>query len=354
MEETEVLIIGQGLAGTCLSWWLHQAGISFKIIDRPDLNSASMRAAGLINPITGRRLVKTWMIEELLPFAENMYREMGIFLGESLVRGITVIDLFPSIQMLQAFMERYNEDPTYLLPGEDREKYADSFRYALGWGSIQPCLLVFVEKLLLLWRQWLKENDHLTDSIFEIDKLVLDTKGVIYSDILARHIIFCDGSASARNPWFKNLPFAQNKGEGLLVEIKGLDGNLVFKKGMSLIPYRQNIFWLGSSYEWTFENDQPTENFRKNAESWLNNTLKIPFTILDHFAAIRPATLERRPFVGFHPQNPQIGILNGFGTKGCSLAPYFGKQIVGQIKGDSKIHPLADINRFEKILTRPQ
>ena len=85
MEETEVLIIGQGLAGTCLSWWLHQAGISFKIIDRPDLNSASMRAAGLINPITGRRLVKTWMIEELLPFAENMYREMGIFLGESLV-----------------------------------------------------------------------------------------------------------------------------------------------------------------------------------------------------------------------------------------------------------------------------
>jgi glycine/D-amino acid oxidase-like deaminating enzyme len=352
MEETEILVIGQGLAGTCLSWWLYQSGISFKIIDRADLNSASLRAAGLINPITGRRLVKTWMIEELLPFAENMYREMGIFLGESLVSGVTLIDLFPSVQMLQAFMERYKEDPSYLFPGEDREKYAGSFRYELGWGAIQPCLLVYVEKLLLLWRQWLKQNDHLTDSLFEIDKLVLDTKGVIYADMHAHLIIFCDGYASARNPWFKNLPFAPNKGEGLLVEIKGLNGNLVFKKGMSLIPYRQNIFWLGSSYEWTFENNQPSENFRKNAESWLKNTLKLPFTIMEHFAALRPATLERRPFVGFHPRHLQIGILNGFGTKGCSLAPYFAKQIVDHIKGKGKINPLADISRFEKILTR--
>jgi glycine/D-amino acid oxidase-like deaminating enzyme len=352
MVETEVLIIGQGLAGTCLSWWLHQAGISFNIIDSPDLNSASLRAAGLINPITGRRLVKTWMIEELLPFAENMYRQMGLLLGESLVRGVSLIDLFPSVQMLQAFTERYKEDPSYLLPGEDREKYAGSFRYELGWGAIQPCLLVYVEKLLHLWRQWLKQNGHLTESHFEINKLSLGANGFIYSDIHARHIVFCDGYVSARNPWFKNLPFAPNKGEGLLVEIKGLDGSLVYKKGMSLIPYRKNTFWLGSSYEWTFENDQPSENFLKNAANWLNNTLKLPFTILEHFAAIRPATLERRPFVGFHPQNPRIGILNGFGTKGCSLAPYFAKQIVDRIKGEGQIHPLADIGRFEKILTR--
>jgi glycine/D-amino acid oxidase-like deaminating enzyme len=352
MEETEVLVIGQGLAGTCLSWWLHQSGISFKVIDRPDANSASMRAAGLINPVTGRRFVKTWMIEELLPFAENMYREMEIFLGESLVSGVTVIDFFPSVQMLQAFVDRYKEDPAFLYPGEDREKYAGSFRYELGWGSIQPCLLVDVEKLLLSWRRWLNQNGLLTESQFEFSKLMTDAKGVVYSNIHYRYIIFCDGISSALNPWFKNLPFAPNKGEGLLVEIKDLDGSQVYKKGMSLVPYCQNLFWLGSSYEWTFENDQPSENFRKNAVSWLKNTLKLPFTVKEHFAAIRPATLERRPFVGFHPIKPETGILNGFGTKGCSLAPYFSKQIVDQIKGEGKIHPLADVGRFEKILAR--
>jgi hypothetical protein len=36
--------------------------------------------------------------------------------------------------------------------------------------------------------------------------------------------------------YFDKLPFALNKGEGLLVEIKGIPQNLVFKKGMSLCP----------------------------------------------------------------------------------------------------------------------
>ena len=36
MEETEVLIIGQGLSGSWLGYWLHQAGISFRVIDQPD------------------------------------------------------------------------------------------------------------------------------------------------------------------------------------------------------------------------------------------------------------------------------------------------------------------------------
>jgi glycine/D-amino acid oxidase-like deaminating enzyme len=58
--------------------------------------------------------------------------------------------------------------------------------------------------------------------------------------------------------------------------------------------------------------------------------------------------------VGLHPRQPEIGILNGFGTKGCSLAPFFAKQVVDRLEGKGKIHPLADIGRFEKILARPQ
>ena len=74
----------------------------------------------------------------------------------------------------------------------------------------------------------------------------------------------------------------------------------------------------------------------------------MPYLTLEHFASIRPATLERRPFVGFHPVHSRIGILNGMGTKGCSLAPYFARQLVEKIKGIGGIHPLADIGRFEK------
>ena len=348
----EVLIVGQGLAGTWLSWWLHRAGVSFRLIDKPDQKGASMRAAGLINPVTGRRMVTTWMIDELLPFAFKSYGQLGNFLDDTFITEVSLIDFFPSVQMLQAFQQRLEEDRTYLHPGEDREKYEGWFQYDLGWGTIGPCALVNVENLLMRWRSWLNKNELLTESVFELSDLHMEDSGIEYSGARYRYIIFCDGKSSAQNPFFNKLPFALNKGEGLLVEIEGLPEGIVFKKGMSLVPYRKNIYWLGSSYEWSFDYDQPSANFRKTAEAWLNYNLKRPYTIMEHFAAIRPATLERRPFIGFHPLYPQVGILNGLGTKGCSLAPFFAKQLVDKMTGEGSIHQLADIGRFEKILRR--
>src|SRR5450631_940556 len=262
MEETEVLIIGQGLSGSWLGYWLHKTAISFRVIDQSNPDGASMRAAGLINPVTGRRMVRTWMIDELMPFARSAYGALESFLDQQFIEDISVIDFFPSVQMLQAFQKRFEEDPQYLAPEDDREKYVDWFRYELGWGAISPCLLVNVEKLLSGWRDWLKKNSFLSESVFDLSRLRITEKGIEYSNIQARYIIFCDGKSSASNPYFDKLPFALNKGEGMLVEIKGLPQHAVFKKGLSLVPYRENIFWLGSSYEWSFENNQPTESFR--------------------------------------------------------------------------------------------
>lgn len=352
MEKKEVIVVGQGLSGTWLSWWLYQSGISFKVVDQLNPNSASMRAAGLINPVTGRRLVTTWMIDELMPFALDAYGRFGEMMEEKFIEESTVIDFFPSVQMLQAFQKRYEEDRSYLHAGADPEKYKPWFDYDFGWAAIRPCYLVMVDNLLTSWRGWLKNNGLILESEFDQHQVEMHPDEIEYSGIRSRYMIFCDGKSASENIWFKNLPFALNKGEGLLVEIRGLPANLIFKKGMGLVPYGENIFWLGSSYEWAFSDDQPSDLFRKNAENWLKHFLKMPFTILEHFASLRPATLERRPFVGFHPVYPQIGILNGMGTKGCSLAPYFGRQLVSQLKGTGNIHPLADIDRFARILGR--
>jgi hypothetical protein len=123
---------------------------------------------------------------------------------------------------------------------------------------------VEVEKLLTDWRFWLKRNGLLVESFFDHSNFQLNDRIIEYSGIQARYIIFCDGMSSAQNPYFDKLPFALNKGEGLLVEIKGIPQNLVFKKGMSLVPYSENIFWLGSSYEWAFDDGQPSRKLQKN------------------------------------------------------------------------------------------
>jgi glycine/D-amino acid oxidase-like deaminating enzyme len=128
------------------------------------------------------------------------------------------------------------------------------------------------------------------------------------------------------------------------------EGSFVFKKGISLAPWKDNLFWVGSSYEWSFTHDAPTEGFRKRTEAILGEWLKMPFRTVDHFASVRPATVERRPFVGFHPLYPAVGILNGMGTKGCSLAPYFAWQLVEHIVRGTPIRPDADVRRFNKVL----
>ncbi|HMI63054.1 MAG TPA: hypothetical protein VK518_19185, partial [Puia sp.] len=120
----------------------------------------------------------------------------------------------------------------------------------------------------------------------------------------------------------------------------------------SMAPWQEGLYWVGSSYEWSFETMGPTESFRLKTEMALKEWVKLPFRVVDHIAAVRPATLERRPFVGFHPKYPAVGILNGMGTKGCSLAPYFARQMVDHLVKGSPIQPDADILRFTKVLSR--
>ncbi|RZM11824.1 MAG: FAD-dependent oxidoreductase [Pedobacter sp.] len=185
--------------------------------------------------------------------------------------------------------------------------------------------------------------------------MLLSTLIISFADVealSASYIIYCDGIAGAENPYFNNLPFAPNKGEAVLVEINDLPTNHIYKKGFSLVPWKDNIFWLGSNYLWEFENDSPTPGYYRFAENWLRQNLKVPFTIIDHLAGIRPATLERRPFVGFHPLHPRVGIFNGMGAKGCSLAPFFANQFVNSIKTGTPIYKESDVKRFTRVLSR--
>ena len=114
----------------------------------------------------------------------------------------------------------------------------------------------------------------------------------------------------------------------------------------------KDMFWIGASYIWDFDNAEPTAEFREKTEQVLKDWLKIPFRIVEHRSGLRPATLERRPFVGFHPRQPAIGILNGMGTKGYSLAPFFARQLTDHICHGAPITPEADVSRFRKILAR--
>ncbi|MBL7697338.1 MAG: FAD-binding oxidoreductase [Chitinophagaceae bacterium] len=350
MTNTEFLIVGQGISGTFLSWYLHRAGRSFVVIDKNDPASSSRVAAGIINPVTGRRVVKTWMIEEILPFAVNAYEMMGRELGIEAITEKKMIEFFPSAQMRMAFSERgAGSHQDYIsLPG-DESIFFESFNYELGFGEISPCYLVNLPGLLLSWRNRLKKENSLIEDTFSEHDLKVHSQ-ILYKNIAADKIIFCDGIYSSTNRFFRNLPFALNKGEALIIHSKDLSPEFIYKKNLTLAPLGNERFWVGASYEWDFTDNLPSDAFRDSAIKTLSTWLKKPFEVEDHVASIRPATVERRPFVGTHPWFPSVGILNGMGTKGCSLSPYFANQFVNHLTKNTPILPDVDISRFSGIL----
>jgi len=348
----DYLIVGQGISGTWLSYYLEKANKSFIVIDNDQPNSASRIAAGIINPVTGRRIVKTWMIDELLSFLIPAYEELGNELNIKAIEKKSLVDFHTTPQMKIAFDERVKENADLLFHPTDQWQYQNIFNYDFGFGEVDPCYVVNLKEILPTWRKKLLSNNQLLEEDFEITELKQTAAGINYKNIKAEKIIFCDGIYSSRNPFFKNLPFALNKGEALLIEAPGIPSTHIFKKGMTLTSIQKDLFWLGSNYLWEFPDNQPTEQFRKQAALLLRSWLKVPFKIADHKASVRPANIERRPFVGLHPTYKNIGILNGMGTKGCSLTPFFAKQLTDHLIGENEILAEADIKRFTKILSR--
>ncbi|MEO6612146.1 MAG: FAD-binding oxidoreductase [Chitinophagaceae bacterium] len=349
----DYLIIGQGISGTWLSYYLQKEDRSFLVIDNNDANASSRLAAGIINPVTGRRHASTWMAEEVLPFARQAYNHLGHELAIETITQKDIIDFFPSPQMRLSFTQRVEEKADYVFLPPDQNLFTSHFNYEFGWGKIKPVYTALLENLLPAWRKHLYEKGLLREEEFNFDFLQVNAGHIIYKDITAAKILFCDGNASSSNPYFDLLPFAPNKGEMLITEIPDLAPGHIYKKGMMLVPMvTPGYWWVGPSYAWEFENADPTPEFRDRTEKLLEGWLKTPFRVVQHLSGIRPATLERRPFVGFHPLYPAVGLLNGMGTKGCSLAPFLAHQLAEHLCYSKTLNPEADIHRFSKILSR--
>ena len=128
--------------------YLPKAGYSVQVIDQPKSNSASRIAAGVINPVTGRRIVKTWLIDEVLPFAKMAYSELGKELDIRAISEISILDFFPTPQITEAFKKRIAEDPEYLALPDQPDKWNNQINNEFGFGEILPAYLVNLPDIL--------------------------------------------------------------------------------------------------------------------------------------------------------------------------------------------------------------
>lgn len=361
MQEIDFLIVGQGLAGTVLAWKLLERGKKIAVIDawRADTEGgqatpSSRIAAGLINPITGWRIVKSWRIDELLPEARKTYSDLGDFLGVSLWKDRKVIRTIRNVEEENQWFLRasYPENAAYC----EREIFTNFMKNSLkdfrAFAHILKAAQVNLPLLLESFEKYLLEKKLLTKENFEYQAIQLppnEQERVIYKNFSAQKIIFCEGAQGAQNPFFAWLPFRLDKGELLLVEIPDFMLENVFRNKLAIIPlpHQKALFWVGATNEWHFSDDQPTAARLQDLESELKAILKIPFRIIAHQAAIRPTVRDRRPFVGLHPSHPSLAIFNGLGTKGTSLAPFWANHFVDFLLHKTLLESEIDIARIK-------
>lgn len=347
------IIVGQGLAGTILAQTLLKQGRSVLVIDEPTLSKASKIAAGLYNPVVFKRLVKSWMADELIPYMDEFYSDSEQLLKVNFYFKKQIVRLFAEEQEKTLWLKKTNEPVgKYLSKNIENDLLTDIIHNPLGSAEVLDAGNLDAPLFLEIFRNYFKENNTLLEEKFDYDQLKISENAVTYKTITADKIIFCEGFKTTENPYFSWLPFKLTKGEIITIKLIGdteVSFDKVINKAVFILPVGNNTYKVGATYEWNDLNETPTEKGKADLMDKLQKVIKVPFEIIDHQAGIRPTVNDRRPLIGLHPQHAAVGVFNGMGTKGVMLAPYFAKHFSDFLENNIPLDKEVDIRRFDFV-----
>jgi glycine oxidase len=324
------MIVGQGIAGTVLAHTLLKEGRSVLIIDEGMEHSTSAIAAGLYNPVVFKRLVKSWLADELIPFMDVFYKEAEQLLNKQFYFKKQIVKLFADEAEKTFWLKKSQEEVgSYLSKTIDTHFLKEWIDNPYGSAEVSAAGNLDTRTFLNAFRNYFIQRQCILQDKFEYGDLGISEKGVSYRNHDADKLIFCEGYKTTLNPYFKWLPFKLTKGEVITIQLTGevsIPTEKVINKGVFVLPLGNNRYKVGATYEWQDLSEQPTEKGKLYLIEKLQKVIKIPFEIIAHEAGVRPTVLDRRPLIGLHPEHASIGIFNGMGTKGVMLAPYFAQQ----------------------------
>jgi len=348
MKEVDYIIVGQGLAGSVLSYTLMQQGQKVLVIDEETKTSSSRVAAGLCNPVVFKRLTQSWMIEEVLPLAKEFYRNQETLLADNFYFDIPIYKLFVDEKEQQFWKQKSNESQLFDWIDDKVEFPFDAAHVTYPFGAAKTLQSGFLKTANWLnsFKNYLKIHGAYLNSKFDHSKIELKQNAVEWEGHHAKKIIFCEGYQTTKNPYFDWLPFKLTKGEVLTINFKNLKIDQAINKGAFLLPFDGN-YKFGATYNWDDIDNESSEvgkeQLLKRAARFINDDIEI----IDHKAGVRPTVSDRRPLLGMHPEHNQLLVFNGLGTKGVMLAPYFANKMASFILKDEPLPEEVNISRFK-------
>ena len=292
------------------------------IINHETPDTATLKAAGLYNPITGRKMVKTWMADDLFCHLEDRYRSLEVKLGSQFLYPMPMYRPYHSEGTGNEWKSKsgvLKDLEPYLISIQKKSLY-DGINDELGGIILRKTGYVDLFSFVSATRNYFTGKKVYRAEVFDHEQLIIDNGLVLYKDLEASKIIFCEGPNDS-NPYWRGLPFRRIRGE--LFDVKcSITSKHIINRGVYMIP-KNGYCTVGSTYDHQVLSFVPQENGINELIDRFKKLYDGDFVITNERAGIRPATYDRRPFIGRHKEFSELGIFNGFGTKGVSLIPYF-------------------------------
>jgi glycine/D-amino acid oxidase-like deaminating enzyme len=327
MIQKHFLVVGAGVAGISICKQFISRGHKIKLIDS-GINRSSAVAAGLINPIVFRRMTKSWRIDEFLPEAKKFYTDLERDCGETFLFPIQIRRLFSSEQERNFWIEKQDKltFQEYLNPITEEDLSYDKAVNEFGTGRLKQGYYISTTSFMEKTKHWISKSGIVRCE--KVDYSKIDPETASYKGIKYDGIVFCEGAEIHGNPWFKDLPVNDTKGETLTIQSKGIPENESLNRKCFILPMGNNEFRVGATYVWDTSDSNLTEEGKKELQGMISYATSSNYKIIDHQAGVRPTTLDRRPLMGSHFKHGKLFVFNGLGTKGYLLAPLLAKEMI--------------------------
>ena len=314
------------------------------VVDREGTGTSSKAAGGIVTPITGMRMVKTWHLDEFYPVAKQFYRSVESETGTSLYFERPVQRLFKNADEQQQFDRRMKEPgfADYVLSEGVEEKeglFTDS------GGFVMQGAYLDVGQFLQISKQRFVEQKSYQSGEVHPDSLQIRPSEVNWNGIGFDLVVFCEGWTGKDNPFFDWVPFKPAKGELLEIRCEGLGEQRIINRGGFIAPLGNNEFRAGSTYEWEQLDDLPTEVRKNEICEKIRSMTSLPFDIIDHKAGVRPIIRKSKALLGRHPGEERLAFFNGLGSKGILNGPFLSSMLAQHLVEAGPLEECVDLRK---------
>jgi glycine oxidase len=344
----DFLIIGQGLAGTCLAWRLMERGRTFLIVDRDEAVTSSKIAAGLVTPITGMRLNLNWRYDTLHPEAVAFYQEKERVLDRRFYHFKPHVRLFKKPEEVELWKKREMDEKLMAYVRKDvLEPLVDETEITNPLGGFEQRHSGYLDAAAFLAasrEHFIQSGVMITGEVHAAD-VRPDESGVMWRGERFGQVVFCQGWEAARHPWFDWVPFQSARGTVVSVSVQMKESRII-NRGCWLLPREDGTLRVGPTYELRFtEPNTPSVLAMTDLQNRLSALLKVAHRVTDSQTAVRPIIRGAKAMIGRHPSVPRVSFLNGLGSKGVLRAPFMARRLVEHLLDDATLEEEYDLRR---------